>query len=260
MSTLENKIAIVTGASRGLGEGIAVELARRGATVVCADLHSAEDTAATLQSAGSPKSSSAKVDVSSAASVDELVGSTVETHGRLDIMVNNAGIYTYGAIADVTDEDFRRTMDVNIGGVFNGSRAAARVMKEQNSGRIINTASQLGKLARPNEGVYSASKAAVILMTQALGLELAPYNITVNAICPGCMHTEMMEKSFAEIAQSEGITLEQKLQDYLDAKIPTGRFGTLEDMGRMVAWLASDEASFTTGSALNLTGGEQVFF
>ncbi|MBC2637775.1 MULTISPECIES: SDR family NAD(P)-dependent oxidoreductase [unclassified Rhodococcus (in: high G+C Gram-positive bacteria)] len=260
MPTLENNIAIVTGASRGLGEGIAVELAARGATVVCADLHSAEDTAAKLQSAGSPKSTSAKVDVSSAASVNELVGSTVDTHGRLDIMVNNAGIYTYGAIAEVSDEDFRRTMDVNVGGVFHGARAAARVMKQQKSGRIINTASQLGKLARPNEGVYSASKAAVILMTQALGLELAPYNITVNAVCPGCMHTEMMEASFAEIAESEGITLEQKMQNYLDASIPTGRFGTLEDMGRMVAWLASDEASFTTGSALNLTGGEQVFF
>ncbi|WP_301850199.1 SDR family NAD(P)-dependent oxidoreductase [Rhodococcus pyridinivorans] len=260
MYNLDGKIAIVTGASRGLGEGIALELARRGATVVCADLNSADDTAATLHSLGSPKSESAQVDVSNAASMDSLVSATVETHGRLDIMVNNAGIYTYGEIAEVSDEDFRRTMDVNVGGVFHGARAAARVMKQQKSGRIINTASQLGKLARPNEGVYSASKAAVILLTQALGLELAPYNITVNAICPGCMYTEMMEKSFSEMAESEGITLEEKLQGYLDASIPSGRFGTAEDMGRMVAWLASDEASFTTGSALNLTGGEQVFF
>lgn len=260
MTSLNNKIALVTGSHRGLGQGIALELARNGATVICADLNGADNTAELINNGTGTHTESTTVDVTDSSSVRQLVDGVVDRHGSLDIMVNNAGVYSYNPIDEVSDEEFQKIMNVNVNGAFYGSREAARVMKKQNSGRIINTSSQLGKLARPNEGVYAASKAAVILLTQALALELGKYNITANAICPGCMHTEMMEASFAGIAATEGLLVNEKMQNYVDSSIPVGRFGSAEDMGKMVAWLASEDASFTTGSALNLTGGEQVFF
>lgn len=260
MQRLKNKIAIVTGSNRGLGQGIALELSREGATVICADLHGADETVQFIEDESPGCAESVLVDITDSSSVRELVDSVVARHGRLDIMVNNAGIYSYRPLSEVSDDEFQQLMDVNVNGTFYCSREAARVMKQQHFGRIINTASQLGKLARPNEGAYAASKAAVILLTQALALELGKYNITANAICPGTMLTQMTEKAISGAAETEGLSAEQKMKDYIDTSIPIGRFGTAADMGKMVTWLASDESSFTTGSALNLTGGEQVFF
>lgn len=254
------RVALVTGAARGLGEGIALEFARTGTTVVCVDLNGAEETARRAQELGGAGSVSERVDVTDSAAVDRLVESVVERFGRLDVIVNNAGVYTYGEIADTSDEDVRRILDINFFGTFNCCRAAARVMKQQGSGRIINMASQVGKVARPYEGVYAASKGAVVLLTQALALELGQYGITANSICPGTMLTAMTVQAITKQAEAIGSTFEAEKQRYIDAKIPAGRYGTPEDVGRLAVWLASDDASFITGSSQNLSGGEQVFY
>jgi NAD(P)-dependent dehydrogenase (short-subunit alcohol dehydrogenase family) len=260
MPKLSGKVAIVTGAARGLGEGIARRLAEEGADVTCADLNEPKSVASALCAETSGKHRSMVLDVSNGDAFDALVAETVETHGRLDIMVNNAGIYVGGAIAETDDATFRRVMDVNLLGVFHGCRAAARVMIRQKSGRVLNTASQLGKVARATEGVYAASKAGVILLTQALALELGPHGATANCICPGALTTPMLEFSFQHMARERGVMLEDVMSSYIKENIPAGRFGTPDDMGATVAWLASDDASFINGAAINLTGAQQVFF
>ena len=133
-------------------------------------------------------------------------------------------------------------------------------MREQRRGRIINTASKAGKVALRNLGVYNASKAAVILLTQTLALEPAPYNVSVNAICPGTMMTQMVRDIFGDLAAQQGTDLESFIRDYAATKIPAGRLGEAAETAALATWLASDESSFTTGAAINLTGGEQVFF
>jgi NAD(P)-dependent dehydrogenase (short-subunit alcohol dehydrogenase family) len=133
------------------------------------------------------------------------------------------------------------------------------MIEQGQGGRIINTASQTGKLAWPDWGVYSSSKAAVIAITQVMAVELAPHKITVNAICPGTMVTDMMRTGFGQTAERMGADVEQLIEEHARS-IPLGRMGTADDMGAMAAWIASDDASFTTGASLNLTGGEQVFF
>lgn len=258
---LEDRVALVTGAARGLGAGIARGLAERGAIVVCADVIDASTTSELL-----PPSSTGRhgypvqLDVTDTPEVESVVGKIVESFGRLDILANNAGIAPPVAeMIDTTDEWIDRIFAVNVRGLIACSRAAARAMKKQHSGRIINTASQTGKHAWPGWGVYSASKAAVIGITQVMALELSPDNITVNCICPGTMVTDMMRAGFGQTAQQI-----QRDRDELIAEkaksIPLGRMGTPDDMGAMVAWIASDDASFTTGAAFNLTGGEMVFF
>jgi meso-butanediol dehydrogenase/(S,S)-butanediol dehydrogenase/diacetyl reductase len=163
-------------------------------------------------------------------------------------------------VHEISDEEIDRIYRVNVRGLIACSRAAARIMIEQGrGGRIINTASQTGKVAWPDWGVYSASKAAIIGITQVMAIELAPHKITVNAICPGTMVTDMMRTGFGQTAARVGADVEALIEAHTKS-IPLGRMGTAEDMGSMAAWVASDDASFTTGASLNLTGGEQVFF
>jgi NAD(P)-dependent dehydrogenase (short-subunit alcohol dehydrogenase family) len=262
---LAGKVAIVTGAASGLGRGMAERFAREGALVICADRADASDLAAVLpaSSDGRP-AEAARVDVTDRDAVEALIARTTGEHGRLDVLVNNAGTYDSQEIADATDESFRRQFEVNTWSVFVACRAAARVMREQRGGRIINTASQLGRVARAGSGVYAGSKAAVILMTQALALELAPYGVTANCICPGTMHTAMMTDESGrpadDVAADLGVDVETAFRGYIDAHIPVRRLGRPADVGALATWLASDESAFMTGAALNLTGGEQVFF
>ncbi|WP_159012982.1 SDR family NAD(P)-dependent oxidoreductase [Acidisoma sp. S159] len=260
MGKLSGKVAIVTGAARGLGEGIARRLAEEGASVICADVNEPTMVVSALRAETSGRHTSAVLNVADGDAFDALVAETVRAHSRLDIMVNNAGIYVGGAIAETDDATFKRVMDVNLLGVFHGCRAAARVMIEQKNGRVINSASQLGKVGRATEGVYAASKAGVILLTQALALELAPHGITANCICPGALMTPMLEFSFQHMANQRGVALDDVMNSYIRENIPSGRFGTPADMGATVAWLASDDASFINGAAINLTGAQQVFF
>jgi 3-oxoacyl-[acyl-carrier protein] reductase/sorbitol-6-phosphate 2-dehydrogenase len=205
------------------------------------------------------KSTAVHLDVTDSAEVDEVIANIGRELGSLDILCNNAGIsQPIKHVVDTDDDVIDRVFAVNVRGVIACTRAASRIMKEQRRGRIINTASQVGKVAWPDWGVYSASKAAVIAITQVTALELAPWNIQVNAICPGTMLTNMTRTGMSGYLK-EDMTLDQMIADK-EATIPMKRLGTPDDIGNLAVFLASDECSFTTGAAINLTGGEMVSF
>lgn len=261
MGRLENRVAVVTGSARGLGAGIARRFAEEGAVVLCADLIDATETAAQLPpSPGGRKSEALHLDVTDTEQVERAFADVADRFGAVDILANNAGIAPpVASVLDTGDEWIDRVFTVNVRGLVACSRAAGRIMQGQQRGRIINTASQTGKHAWPGWGVYSASKAAVIGITQVMALELAPAEVTVNCICPGTMVTDMMRTGFGQTAKE----LDRDRDDLIREKaesIPLGRMGTAADMGAMAAWIASDDAQFTTGAAFNLTGGEMVFF
>jgi NAD(P)-dependent dehydrogenase (short-subunit alcohol dehydrogenase family) len=258
---LDGKVAVVTGAGQGIGEGIARRFAAEGAVVVCADMDDPTPVAESLPPhAAGRESRAVEVDIADVDGVDALIADTIERFGRLDVLVNNAGTgYPIGPLLDADDEPVRRTIEVNILGTFFMSRAAGRVMREQGAGRIVNIASQYGKLAAANFGPYSASKAAVISLTQSLALELGQYGITVNAILPGTISTPAMY-TLAQMFHGEDVDFDAYLEDYAKETIPVGRVGQPADVAAMAAWLATDDASFTTGAALNVTGGEAVYF
>jgi NAD(P)-dependent dehydrogenase (short-subunit alcohol dehydrogenase family) len=257
MGQLDQRIALVTGAARGLGAGIAEAFARNGATVVCADVGDTSETVGALEGTGHK---GIQLDVTSSAQVDAAIAAIVEEYGSLDILANNAGVaQPIATFADTTDETIDQVLAVNVKGPIYCARAAARVMMRQGRGRIINTASQAGKSAWPEWGIYSASKAAVIAITQAMALELAPHGVTVNCVCPGTMMTDMTRTGFGQAAAAAGVDVQKMLAEKA-ASIPLGRMGTAADMGTMFAWIASDDSQFTTGAAFNLTGGESVFF
>jgi NAD(P)-dependent dehydrogenase (short-subunit alcohol dehydrogenase family) len=261
MGRLDNRIALVTGSARGLGEGIARALAREGAIVVCGDLLDARPVATALGPSPDGRTGRAvELDVADEAQVAAVVEGIVDEYGALDILANNAGVaQPIATVLETPNEVIDRVFAVNVKGLINCSRAAGRIMKEQRSGRIINTASQVGKSAWPGWGIYSASKAAVIAITQVMALELAEYRVTVNCICPGTMVTDMMRVGFGEAADAAGRDVEEMIREKAES-IPLGRMGTAHDIGNMAAWIASDEACYTTGAQFNLTGGEQVFF
>ena len=261
MGRLDDKIAIVTGASRGLGEGIARRFADEGAAVVCADVLDASEVASSLPAAPSGAQSMAiRLDVTDTGQVEEQMRLVADTYGRLDILANNAGVaQPIAAVIDTPDDVYEKVFAVNVRGVLACSRAAAHIMKEHNWGRIINTASQTGKVAWQGWGIYSASKFAVVGLTQVLAKELAEYNITVNAICPGTMFTNMTKTGFGAAAADANRDRDELLAEHIET-IPMKRLGTAADIGAMAAFLASDDACYTTGASLNLTGGEQVFF
>jgi NAD(P)-dependent dehydrogenase (short-subunit alcohol dehydrogenase family) len=256
MSTsLEGRVAVVTGGARGLGAGVADRMAKAGARVVIADVIDGAETAASLPGSGHVYRA---LDVTDTAAVERFMTAVRDDLGSLDILVNNAGVsQPIGKVIDTPDEVIDRVFAVNVRGLIACSRAAARIMQAGRGGRIINIASQTGKRAWPDWGVYSASKFAVVGITQVMAQELAP-SITVNAICPGTMLTDMARTGF-KASLAPGDTLEAAFARKA-ATIPLGRLGTADDVGAMAAWLASDDCSFTTGAAFNLTGGEEVFF
>ena len=259
MSEATRKVAFVTGAARGLGAAIAVRLARDGFAVACADVADPAATVGEIHRNVHGDAIACSVDVSESAQVDAAVEQTVSRFGRLDVLVNNAGMAPRVAdFTEIDDAEIDRVFAVNVRGVLACCRAAAPIMKRQHHGRIINTASQAGRRGWPGWAVYSGSKAAVIAITQAIAMELAPHNVLVNCICPGTMDTEMTRAGFEDVGRETN----RPAGELIKAKaltIPLGRLGTPDDMAAMVAWLASDEAGFTTGSALNLTGGELLF-
>jgi len=245
---LSGKTAIVTGARRGMGRAIALALAREGANVVVSDI-SQEDCQKVVDEIEKlgRKGLALKCDVSSSDDVENMVKRTVAEFGRVDILVNNAGILTFKPFLELTDEDWDKTLNVNLRGQFLCARAAARVMAKNKWGRIINIASISSGgcgIAFPLIAHYTASKGGVVALTEALALELTSQGINVNAICPGAIDTDMSK------GVKEGGQLAQVL-----ARIPKGRLGQPEEIASLAVFLASEEADYISGAAIVIDGG-----
>ncbi|MGC8837788.1 MAG: 3-oxoacyl-[acyl-carrier-protein] reductase [Anaerolineae bacterium] len=245
MGDLSGKVAIVTGASRGIGRAIALELARRGATVVV-NYHTneaaAQEVVAKIQQAGG-RALAVQADVSQFEEARRLVDTATETFGQVDILVNNAGVTRDTLLLRMSEEDWDVVLDTNLKGAFNCIKAAARTMVRRRFGRIVNITSVAGLAGNVGQANYCAAKAGLIGLTKAAAKELGPRNITVNAVAPGFVETDMTA------------SLPQDLKDTAIRMTPLGRAGTPEDIAQAVAFLASDEAAFITGQVLSVDGG-----
>lgn len=271
---MSKKIAVVTGAGSGIGRAIAAELAARDHTVVVTDLDpgAAEATAKELARAGNPGATALALDVTDAEQAKSVAARVAETHGAIDVWVSNAGISKMQRFLDVTPEDLRRTLAVNLEGIFLCGQAAAAVMiasvteagaredcgtapPSGHRGAIINVASMAGKQGRvPYLADYVASKFGVVGLTQAMAVELAPHGITVNSVCPGYVATPMQDRELGWEAALRGATEDKVRQLYVD-DTPLGRLETPQDVARAVAFLAGPDARFITGEALAVNGG-----
>jgi 2-dehydro-3-deoxy-L-rhamnonate dehydrogenase (NAD+) len=242
---MSDRVAIVTGAARGIGLAIATRLSSDGFSVVVADT----DTAVAEQQAlALPSAISCHVDVSQPASVRDMVDSTLSHFGRVDVLVNNAGITGPSApLSSYPDEEWRRVQSVDLDGVFYCCKAVLPQMQKQGKGRIINMASVAGKEGNPNMCAYSAAKAGVIGLTKSLGKELATSGILVNCVTPAVIETELLRELSPEAVR------------YMLERVPMGRAGRLEEVAALVAWLASDECSFSTGAVFDLSGGRATY-
>ena len=243
---LDGAVAIVTGAGGGMGRAISLALAEVGAKVTVADVvvEGGQQTVELVKKAGG-QAIFVKVDLTKASEVESMVGTTVKEFGKVDILVNNAGIQLAKPFIDLTEDEWHRVMNINLTSTFLCSKAAGKHMIKQEKGRIINIASTAGLVAATNQAVYCASKAGVILLTKALSLEWARYNINVNAIAPGYFRTPFSAKA----------TEDEKTAAELLKRIPLRRFGEPKDLGPLVVYLASAASDYMTGETILIDGG-----
>lgn len=242
---LEEKVAVVTGASRGIGRGIALALAREGAMVVVnynGSAARAEEVVTTIKESGG-RAAAVQCDVSDFEAAKEFYANVVKEYGRIDILVNNAGITKDNLIMKMSEEEFQSVIQTNLAGTFHGVKFVSRPMMKQRGGRIINIASVAGVVGNMGQANYSASKAGVIGLTKSMAKELASRNITVNAIAPGFVETEMTD------------VLSDSVKEAAVATIPLGRFGRVEDIAETAVFLASDRAKYITGQVICVDGG-----
>ena len=236
---LEGKVIIVTGASSGIGEAIAARFVAEGASVT-----TASRTAPTLEAA-----TFVQTDVSDPVAVDALVAGVIATHGRLDVIVNNAGVQVEKTVADTSDADFDFVMGTNVKGVFNCCRAAVREMRNNDGGSIINVGSVAATLADHGMAVYNASKGAVQALTRAIAIDHGREGIRCNTIAPGWIATALADAVF-ELADDPEAARHAAVSEH-----PVGRLGTPDDIANMAVWLASDESAFASGSVFTVDGG-----
>lgn len=242
---LENKTAIVTGGSRGIGRAICVALAKEGASVVTCYARgaaAAEETVALCKELG-VQAVAVQADVSKKEEVDRLFEEALKVTGTVEILVNNAGITRDGLLIRMSDEDFDQVIDANLKGTFYCMRAAAKLMMRKRYGRIVNISSVVGVSGNAGQVNYAASKAGIIGMTKSLAKELGSRNVTANAVAPGFITTDMTEG------------LPDAVKEQMAKEIPLARMGQPEDVANAVAFLASDQASYITGQVLHVDGG-----
>lgn len=253
---LEGKVAIVTGAAQGLGEALARRLDKEGCKVVVADVNyeKAREVAQSLTDA-----IAVEVDVTNEEQVDAMVQTAVDKYGTLDILVANAAILIAMPTTEFPLDKWKKVMDVNINGYFLCARAAARVMAKNRKGTIIQINSKSGKKGSYKNAAYATSKFAGIGLTQSLALEMAEYGVRVNAICPGNLLDSPLwvNSLYKQYAKNQGITEEEVRQKYLN-QVPMKRGCTYDDVANVMVFLASDQASYMTGQAINVTGGQEM--
>jgi len=241
---LKDKVAVITGASRGIGKSIALALAAQGAKIVAVDItaQGMDELLAEIKACGSEGIAVAG-NVTVTADTETMIETAVATYGRVDILVNNAGITRDGLLLRMKDEDWDAVLTVNLKGAFLCSRAAAKVMTKQRSGRIINIASVVGQMGNAGQANYCASKAGLMGLTRSNARELAKRNITVNAVAPGFIVSDMTD------------ALPEKVRQDMAAQIPLERFGTAADIANAVVFLATDASAYITGQVLAVNGG-----
>jgi len=256
---LAGRVAIVTGAGQGIGRGIALSLAKAGADVVVNDvvLNTAQDTANEIARLGR-RSLVVHADVSDAAQVNHMVEHVLEELGAVHILVNNAGIAIPAHITELSEDAWDRTMAVNLKSMFLCSKAVAPIMMDHRYGKIVNLSSKSGKKGGLWLTAYCTSKFGVIGFTQSLAFDLAPYGINVNAICPGTVFTPLWDNVLKE-AYAKKLNMDaDQVRGYYTSKIPLGREVTMDEIGNLVVFLCSDESSYMTGQAINITGGQEM--
>ncbi|MCF7945113.1 MAG: SDR family oxidoreductase [Spirochaetia bacterium] len=256
---LHRKTVIVTGGGNGIGEGICLKMAKEGAKVVVADIDqdAAEKTVKKIMEFGGV-AIPVETDVTQKKSADEMIKTTLNKFGTLDILVNNAGTDIKGAVEELQESTWDKLMVLNLKGVFLSTQAAVRVMKKRRYGRIVNISSIAGKTGEPYTSPYCTTKFGVIGFTQSIALELGIFNITINAVCPGPVETDLIKKSISQTAKLNNRTYDEELYEKFLRLTPLGRLGKPEDVANAVVFLASDEASFITGSSLNVSGGREM--
>lgn len=261
MAVLEDRVAIVTGGAQGLGEAICRRLATEGADVVVADLNleGAREVAGSIGATAHRRAMAVEVDVTEEDQVAAMVDGAVEAFGRLDVLVSNAGILIAKPIDEFPAHEWRAVVSVNLIGYFLCAKHAARVMKERQSGVIIQINSKSGKKGSYKNSAYAASKFGGIGLTQSLALELAEDGIRVNAVCPGNLLDSPLwvDSLYEQYAEKWGITQEAVRQKYVN-QVPMKRGCTYKDVTNAVVFLASDQASYMTGQAINVTGGQEM--
>ena len=255
MGRLDERVAMITGAGSGIGRGIATICAREGARVVAVSKTAAhvEETVQAIHDAGG-EAIAITADVSGRAQVERATTMALQTYGQVDILVNNAGVNVCSALLDLPEEEWDRVFGVNVKGVYLMMQTVLRHMTQRRQGQIVNIASWVGRTPLPLFAPYAASKAAVLALTRAVALEVAQFDVTVNAVLPGNVHSNIWPGVLADYARITGKPQEDCLQQFAES-VPLKRFQRVDDVAAAVVFLCSHEAREITGEALGVTGG-----